>query len=121
MGKRHAVIDIGSNAVGLAIFTGAPPDQKRLVAKKVKCGLARELNETGRLTAVLLADLAPDLANDLADDLANHPAARKSGTVSAGIIACLPNESRPETMASSTRGLCNGCLIDRKQLAREAA
>ena len=50
MGKRHAVIDIGSNTVRLVIFSGKPPQQKRLVDEKVNCGLARDLDETGCLS-----------------------------------------------------------------------
>lgn len=50
MGKRYAVIDIGSNSVHLVIFTGAVPRQKRLVDEKVNCGLAQDLDETGKLS-----------------------------------------------------------------------
>ena len=50
MGKRYAVIDIGSNSVHLVIFSGLPPRQKRLVDEKVNCGLAQNLDETGKLS-----------------------------------------------------------------------
>ncbi len=50
MGKRHAVIDIGSNTVRLAIFTGPPPAQKRLVNRKYSCALAQDMDATGKLS-----------------------------------------------------------------------
>ena len=50
MGKLHAVIDIGSNTVRLAIFAGAPPTQKRLVNRKYSCALAQDLDATGKLS-----------------------------------------------------------------------
>ena len=51
MGKRYAVIDIGSNSVHLVIFTGTAPRQKRLVDEKVNCGLAQDLDATGKLSS----------------------------------------------------------------------
>ncbi len=47
---RHAVIDIGSNTVRLAIFCGTPPNYRRLVDEKARCRLADGLDLTGRLS-----------------------------------------------------------------------
>ena len=78
--SRRAVIDIGSNTVRLAIFSGAPPDYRRLVDEKVRCRLADGLDLTGTLSERGVVKAKDAVAAYL-------KMARKSGVVSIRIVA----------------------------------
>jgi exopolyphosphatase/guanosine-5'-triphosphate,3'-diphosphate pyrophosphatase len=50
MPSSHAVIDIGSNTVRLAVFRGTPPNHRRIENRKARCRLADGLDRTGDLS-----------------------------------------------------------------------
>ncbi len=49
--NRHAVIDIGSNTVRLAIYSAPSPHHHRIVSLKTRCRLAEGLDKSGNLSA----------------------------------------------------------------------